>query len=100
RLAVQGCEGHFDVLSDAEFLEYVVDLKRAGNPQTADSVRRQAGNVLVAEADAAGTGAQAPGNHVVEGGLAGAVGADQSRGFAGEDLQRHIVDRPHTAEIA
>ena len=41
-----------------------------------------------------------PGDDVEQGGLAGAVGADDAEDLAGRDRDRHVVDRPDAAEAA
>ena len=73
--------GH-DVVEHAHVREQLDVLEGAGDAEPGDRARRQAGDVLAAEADAALAAVDAA--DAVEGaGLAGAVGADQREQLAG-----------------
>jgi hypothetical protein len=63
-------------------------------------VRRPGGDVLAEEAHPPGGGGEVAGDHVEQGGLAGAVGADDGPALAGGDGERHTVHCPQRAEGA
>jgi hypothetical protein len=63
-----------------------------------DLVRREAEQALAVEADVAGVGAVEPRDEVEDGGLAGAVRADQAGDLAALDVEREAVERDDAAE--
>ena len=74
------------------------DLKRPGHAQTADGVRRQAGDVGFVEDDPAGSRFEGSGHRIEQGGLAGAVRADQAHDRPSFDGEVHLAERLHAAE--
>ncbi len=73
-------------------------LERARDPAPHDAVRRRTQKALAGEAHAAGVGLVEPGDHVEEGGLAGAVRADQPDDLPRVDVERDVVDRDDPPE--
>ena len=67
-------------------------------PELGDFVRLQADQVLAMELDLARRGDIQPGDHVEDGGLAGAVGADQPHQLARLDADVKIGHGPQAAE--
>ena len=71
--------------------EHARDLERAHQAARRDLVRAEAGDRHVAERHFAGVGALDAGDDVDEGGLAGAVRADQAADLAGRERDRDAV---------
>ena len=61
------------------------DLERARDAEARDRARRERRDVAAVEGDAAVVGLEVAGDHVDEGGLAGAVAADQADALAAAD---------------
>jgi hypothetical protein len=68
-------------------------------PQLDDLVDAQAGERAAVEPDGAGGGLVDAGHEVEDGGLAGAVGADEAAEFALADGEVHGVHRGEAAEL-
>ena len=86
-----------DVVEHAHVREQLDVLERACNPQPGHCTRRQARNVMTAEADATLTLVDAV-DTVQGAGLAGAVGADEREKLARLDGERHTLQHRETAE--
>src|SRR5205085_12672148 len=71
---------HPEIFSDAELAENAFDLQRALDSEPADLVRLEAGNVVAEKEDAAAVGGKQSRHEIEEGGLAGAVWADDRLG--------------------
>ena len=84
--------GEGDVVEDAEPREDRGDLEGVGDAEPDAGVGGQAGDVAAVEADRAGVGQQAAGEQADEGGLAGAVRADQGVDLAGREVEVDGVD--------
>ena len=91
-------ERHLHVLGDRHGHERLGDLEGAAEAQAPDAARRQAGNVLVGEPDTAAVGRELAADHVEDGGLAGAVGADDRQQPPGVEAKRHVARGHHAAE--
>ena len=78
-------------------VEQAGDLERAGHAEVDDLLRAEPGDVAVAEVDRARGGGQEAGEQVEQGGLAGAVRADQGVHAALGDVE---VDALHGGEAA
>ena len=76
--AVPGPLGHQEVVPDGRAGEQLDALEGAADPQTGPRVDPAADQVLAAERDPAGVGAQIAVDAVEQGGLAGAVGPDEA----------------------
>jgi hypothetical protein len=74
------------------------DLERARDAEPGDLARRPPGNVAVLEPDGALGRPQMTGDHVDEGGLAGAVGADDADGLLRRNVDRDVARRHDRAE--
>ena len=74
-------------------------LERARHAEPGDLVRAQAGHVLPLEQDLARTRRVRAGDQVEEGGLAGAIGADDRVDMAGFERHGHVVHRGQPAEF-
>jgi hypothetical protein len=74
-------------------------LEGAADAQARNRVRRLAGDRLAVKDDLAFAGRVDAGDEVKNGGLAGAVGANQADQLAGVQLQLKIVDGAQTAEV-
>ena len=100
QLAVGGAEigADHDVLAHADLGERLGDLEGAHHAGGADPVRRQAGDVLAVEGDAAGIGRLEAGDGGEQRRLAGAVGPDQADDLALPHVERGLVDGLQAAE--
>ena len=78
--------------------EELRNLERARDPEARDRPRRMCGDVLAEERDATGLRLQVAGRDVEEGGLAGAVRADDREVLAVDDIEIDAVGRDHAAE--
>ncbi len=87
-----------DVLGDRQVLDQVEFLVDGGDPETHRGDRRLEYGRSPAPGDLAVVGLVGPGEHLDEGGLAGAVLAEEAVDFAGLDLQVHAVEGAHTGE--
>src|SRR5205814_8638616 len=85
-------------LEQAERAVELRDLDRAADTQARDLARRQAGDVAALVGDRAAIGLEVAGDHVDEGGLAGAVGADQADHRVLLDRRADLGRRGHRAE--
>src|SRR6516162_69604 len=74
------------------------DLEGAREPECGPTVDRQAGGVGSKNPDFTGTRRHLPVDDIEERGLSGAVCADDGSPFAGLELQRYAIERPHPAE--
>src|SRR6516225_11657407 len=78
--------------------EEASDLEGAGEPECGPTVDRQAGGVRSTNPDFTGTRRNLPVDDIEECGLSGAVCSDDGASFAGLELQRNAIERPHPAE--
>ena len=90
---------HHQVLAHGEGGELVGDLEGAQEALVEERVRAEAGDLLAVEPDPAGGGREEAGDDVEEGGLAGAVRADQAGDRALGDRDRDPVDGADAAEM-
>ena len=74
--------GDLDVVQHRELAEQADGLEGAGDAALGDQVGPQPGDVGAVQADRAAGGAQEAGDDVEQGGLAGAVGADDTEDLA------------------
>ena len=100
QLAVGGAEvgADHDVLAHADLGERLGDLEGAHHAGGADAMRRQAGDVLAVEGDAAGIGRVEAGDGREQRRLARAVGPDQADDLALAHVERGLVDGLQAAE--
>ena len=89
-----------DVVHDAQIAEDAAELERARDPSRRQPFRRKAGDVLPLEADIAGIGPVEPGHEIEQGGLAGAVRADDADQLALGEIEVDAVDSGEAAEAA
>src|SRR6266571_5879263 len=87
-----------DVLFGGHQVEQSDVLECAGQAQRGDLVRGPAGDIDVAEIDAAGGRPVQAGEHVEERRLAGTVRADQAHDGALGNIECHVVDGDQAAE--
>ena len=88
-----------DVLERRHVHEDLEVLKRARQAARRQFVGRQARYVLPIEIDAAAARSIEAGDHVEQGGLAGAVWADNRVDSTARDIERQVVDGAEAAEI-
>ena len=93
----QECADH-DVVEHGESGERLHDLEGAADAGGADLVRAQAVDGFPLENNFAGVRGIDAGDHIEDGGLAGAVRADQAVDVALGDLERRRVHRTQAAE--
>jgi len=86
------------VVEDGQAAEQGDVLKGAGNAQRGDVARLLLRDVLAFEDDAAGVRLVESRDHVQEGGLARAVGADDGDDRTARHVERHILHGDDTAE--
>src|SRR5262249_11524072 len=82
-----------EVVTDGHAAEQLDALERPAEPQAGTLWNRIPRNVGAVEDHAAAIGAQHPEQAIEEGGLACAVGSDESDRFAAFDGDRHAVER-------
>ena len=87
-----------EVLGHAELIEDALDLQRAFDAEPADLVRLEAGDVAAAKENTAAVGAKQARNQIEEGGLAGAIRADDRLQPAARQAKAEIVDRGQPAK--
>ncbi len=92
--------GEQAVLAHGEGQQDVGALIAATEAAAGDLVGGPAGDVLAVEADAPGAGLERAGEKIDEGGLAGAVRADDAVHLVGVEGERHAVHGDETAEAA
>ena len=92
--------GERDIVVGREIGEDAGDLERVGDAEPHAQVGRHCGDVVAVEGDGAGRRQQAAGDQADEGGLAGAVRADQRTDLAGQDREVDMVDSLQAAEVA
>ena len=85
-------------LKRAQMWKQSVDLKGSNQPALDALIRLQIGDVVTAEANRSGVGAQHPGQEVDQRGLAGAIGADQGVAGALRDRERDAAGHDQRAE--
>src|SRR5438552_7642796 len=90
--------GHRHVLEYGELSERPRNLELARDPEVADPVGREAGELLRAEADRAGARRERARHAVEEGGLARAVRADEAEDLALLHFEGDGVQRGEAAE--
>ena len=95
-LAVEAGEHH--VLENGQPVKRPRNLKGAADAEVDDPVRRLPADLPPLEPDGAAVGHERPGQHVEDGALARAVGADQAEDLALGDLERDVVDGGEAAE--
>src|SRR6185369_8566173 len=83
---------------DAQVVESGGELKGAHQPARYALLRREAGDVLAAIKNAAFLRRVEAGEQIEEGGLTGAVRADNAGDFIFAQRIGHVVDRDHRAE--
>ncbi len=91
--------GNEQVLAYRHAREQLGALERARQAQARPTKRRHAGDVAAVEQHPAVVGAQEAVEAVEEGGLAGAVRADETDELTGADLDRHIAQRGDAGRI-
>ena len=79
--------------------EQAGDLERSGHAHVGAAVHGQARDVFALEVHRAFGGLQLTGEHVEEGGFAGAVRTDQSQPFSGLDAEGHMSQGRQTSEV-
>ncbi len=84
---------------DRQLGEDFGDLERAGHAAPHPARRQKLRDVFAVEHDAAEGRGEKAADQIEEGGLAGAVGADDGAQFARLDRHRHVVDGDQTAEM-
>ena len=89
---------HEQVLDDGQVVEQLDRLERTDQAPPRDGVRRQAVQDAILEADRSCPARRVPSEGVDEGGLTGAVGADQPDDLPGLDVQRDVIDS-HDAAV-
>ena len=89
---------HQQVFNHRHFAEQAHVLEGPHHAHPRNLLTRQPFQVLVAQQNSAAGGLVKTGQAVKDGGLPGAVGADQRDDLALSELQRHIVDGQQTAE--
>ncbi len=87
-----------DVLGDRQVLHQVEFLVDGGDAQAHGGDGRAQGDVLPAPADGAGVGLVGAGQHLDEGGLPGAVLAEEAVHLTGLDLEVDAVEGPDSGE--
>jgi len=87
-----------DVVERGERPEDLGVLERARHATAGDLVRRQSQQVDAVEGGAAGGRAIEAGQHVEDGRLPGAVGADQREDLAPRRVEAHAAERGEPAE--
>ena len=90
--------GGADVVEDAHRAEEPDVLEGAGHAAFGEHVRFHAGGGFSVEGDLAFGRLIDAGDHVEDGGLARAVGADEADQLALADFQAHVADRRQAAE--
>ena len=88
-----------EVVEHAHALEERDVLEGARNPALGNAARRQVGDVLALERDAPAVGPVEAADHVEQRRLAGAVGPDDREDLAPADLEAHVIDGHHPAEM-
>ena len=91
--------GEEDAVADAQAAEQLRDLVGAPHAAADALMRRQVGDVLAEEADAAGGRHEVAGDGVEQRRLAGAVGAEHRAPFAGRDPHVDAGERHQRAEM-
>ncbi len=88
-----------DVFQQGHFLEHADVLERTGDTALGDLVRRDLADVLAVEFDRAAGSAQQTGDQVEDGGLAGAVRADQAKDAALRDIEIDVLQNLQAAKV-
>ena len=99
RRALVAVEADHHVVDDAGLAQQADVLEGSSETGTADFVGRRVGDVGFADMDGAIADRQHAGDHVDDGGLAGAVRTDQPGDLAGRNLQIGVLRGDHAAEI-
>ena len=86
------------VVPHREVAEQERGLVGAAQPHADALVRRQRGHVLAEEQHATARGREVAGDHVEQGGFAGAVGPDHGAPLPHRDRERDVLDRVQGAE--
>src|SRR5690606_84327 len=90
-----------DVALDRQAAEDRRLLGQVADPQTGAPIHRQVGDVHAIQTDRAVIGLEQPGDHIEAGGLAGAVGPEQSHRLAAPHLQVDVAqDQPRLEALA
>ena len=84
-------EDRADVLLDGQAAEDRGLLRQVADAEAGAPVHRQPGDVVAVELDAAVVGLDQPGDHVEDGGLAGAVRAEQADRLAAPHIKRDAL---------
>src|SRR6185437_7592271 len=87
-----------DVLLDIETAEDRGFLRQVADAETGALIHRQARYIVAVEFDAATIRLDEAGNHIEDGGLAGAVGAEQADGLAAPHIDGYAFDHLAAAE--
>jgi hypothetical protein len=92
-------ERELDVLQRRSLREQAGDLERARDAEAGDPLGGLAGDVAPGEDDPATRRLQEAGEQMEQGGLAGAVGADQRVHGPLGDTEVHVADRAEALEL-
>src|SRR5262249_30154846 len=87
-----------NVVAAGHGTEHAHELERAADAEPGDPMRGEPADRPLLEAHFATVAPQRPRDQVEHGGLAGAVGPDQSDDLATHDGKRHLVDRNEAAK--
>lgn len=98
-LVLTGVRTHLEVLVNRQTGEHAAAFGHVGHAQANDLVTRGLDDLLALELDRARLCRQHTADRVQGGGLARAVGADQSDDLALIDLKRHVLERVDHAVI-
>ena len=90
--------GDQDVFENAHFLEQTDVLKSPRHPQTGNRVRLHSGDLLAGEADTAAGRRIDAGDQIERGGLASAIGANQTDDLTRLNLHVELGDCGQTAK--
>ena len=91
---------HPDVVGDGHAVEQADFLKGAAHAAASPQMARHGGAVGAEIADASRARRKVAADDLEQGGLAGAVGADQANDLARADRERHVAQCHHAAEVA
>jgi hypothetical protein len=87
------------VFQDGHAAEQLDILEGAGQSQAGPAVGRQTCQVFAFQENGAGGGWKQAVDDIEAGGFAGAVGADEGQDLPGSDVEAHLIQGPHPAEV-
>ncbi len=96
--ALLGLRRDPQVLGNAQPRKHALDLQRALDAEPADVVRLETGDVAPGKEDASVVGREQAGDEIEQGGLAGAVRADDGVQPSARERVAQVVDRDEAAE--